>query len=70
MTEKEWDAMLKKLKTSTALGISGIRYILIKQASTKTQVAFRNFTSRCLEIGKIPLKWKVEQTYLILKDVD
>ncbi len=70
MTEKEWDAMLKKLKTSTAPGISGIGYILIKQASAKTQVAFRNFASRCLETGKIPLKWKVGQTYPIPKDVD
>ena len=47
-----------------------IRYILIKQASVKTQVAFRNFTSRCIETGKISLKWKVEQTYPIPKDVD
>jgi len=70
VTEKEWDAMLKKLKTGTAPGISGIRYILIKQASAKTQVAFRNFASRCLETGKIPLKWKVGQTYPIPKDVD
>src|SRR5437868_5798270 len=62
--------MLKKLKTSTAPGISGIRYILIKQASAKTQVAFRNFASRCLETGKIPLKWKIGQTYPIPKDVD
>ena len=30
VTEKEWDAMLKKLKTGTAPGISGIGYILIK----------------------------------------
>ncbi len=70
VTEKEWDAMLKKLKTGTAPGISGIGYILIKQASAKTQVAFRNFASRCLETGKIPLKWKVGQTYPIPKDVD
>src|SRR5207244_765511 len=33
VTEKEWDAMLKKLKTGTAPGISGISYILIKQAN-------------------------------------
>ena len=56
ITEEEWDSMLKKLKVSTALGISGIRYILIKQASAETQVAFRNFASRCLETGKILLK--------------
>ena len=48
--------MLRKLKTSTALGISGIGYILIKQASAETQVAFRNFASRYLKTGKIPLK--------------
>ena len=48
--------MLNKLKTGTALSISGIRYTLIKQASTKTQVAFRNFASKCLEAVKIPLK--------------
>ena len=48
--------MLRKLKISIALGISGIRYILIKQASVETQVAFRNFASRCLETSKILLK--------------
>src|SRR5438105_4784994 len=70
ITEEEWDSMLKKLKVSTALGISGIGYILIKQASAETQVAFRNFASRCLETGKILLKWKIGQTYPIPKDVD
>ena len=48
--------MLRKLKTSTALGISDIRYILIKQASAETQVAFRNFASRCLKTDRILLK--------------
>ena len=48
--------MLKKLKVSIALDILDIRYILIKQASVETQVAFRNFASRYLETDKIPLK--------------
>ena len=56
ITEEECNSMLQKLKTSIALGLSGIRYILIKQASTKTQVAFRNFASRCLKTGRILLK--------------
>src|SRR5437016_527934 len=43
ITEEKWDSMLKKLKVSTAPGISGIRYILIKQASMETQVTFTNF---------------------------
>ena len=62
--------MLRKLKISIALGISGIEYILIKQASGETQVAFRNFASSCLKIGRIPLKWKIVQIYPIPKDID
>ena len=47
-----------------------IGYILIKQASAETQVAFRNFASRYLETDKILLKQKIEQIYPISKDVD
>ena len=56
--------------TTLALGLLDIRYILIKQVSAETQVAFRNFASRCLKTGRIPLKQKIRQTYLISKDVD
>ena len=49
---------------------TSIRYILIKQASTETHVAFRNFASRYLKIGKILLKQKIEQTYSIFKDIN
>ena len=56
ITEEEWNSMLRKLKISIAPDISGIGYILIKQASAETQVAFRNFASRYLETSKILLK--------------
>ena len=70
ITEKEWNLILRKLKISIAPGVSGISYILIKQASVETQVAFRNFASRYLETDKIPLKQKIRQTYSIPKDID
>ena len=41
--------MLSKLKINTASGISDIRYILIKQANTRIQVAYWNFTSKYIE---------------------
>ena len=62
--------MLSKLKMNTALGISGIGYVLIKQANIETQVVFQNFASECIERGEIPLKQKIRQTYLIPKDTD
>ena len=55
---------------NTAPGISGIGYVLIKQANVETQVVFQNFASECIEKGEIPLKWKIGQTYLIPKDTD
>ena len=48
--------MLLKLKANTAPGISGIGYMLIKQANTETQKVFRNFASICIAKGEIPLK--------------
>ena len=62
--------MLQKLKIGIALGILGIRYILIKQASRETQVAFRNFASLYLKTSKISFKWKIGQTYPIPKYID
>jgi preprotein translocase subunit SecD len=57
--EKEWEEVLRELKTGTASGISGISYILIKKAGAKTQEVFRSFTDLCLEVGEIPMKWKI-----------
>jgi hypothetical protein len=54
--EKEWEETLRELKTGTALGISGISYILIKRAGKKTQEVFRSFADICLEEGRIPTK--------------
>src|SRR5437868_10910783 len=68
--DKEWTLMLSKLKMNTAPGISGIGYVLIKQANVETQVVFQNFASECIEKGEIPLKWKIGQTYPIPKDTD
>ena len=48
--------MLLKLKVNTASGISGIRYVLIKQANTETQKVFRNFASIYIAKGEILLK--------------
>ena len=48
--------MLSKLKMNTAQGISGIGYVLIKQANVETQVVFQNFASKCIEKREIPLK--------------
>ena len=62
--------MLRELKTGTAPGISGISYILIKRAGKKTQKVFRSFADLCLEVGEIPMKWKVAQVYPIPKDVE
>ena len=70
ITKDEWESMLSKLKANTAPGISGISYTLIKQAGADSQEAFRNFASRCIESGEIPLKWKIGQTYPIPKDTE
>lgn len=70
VTEEEWEMMLQKLKMNTAPGISGIGYILIKQAGTGAQRVFRNFASACIRKGEIPMKWKIGQTYPIPKDAD
>jgi len=40
ITDEEWTLILSKLKMNTALGISGIRYVLIKQENIETQVVF------------------------------
>src|ERR1043165_8459694 len=68
--EKEWEEILRELKTGTAPGISGISYILIKRAEKKTQEVFRRFADLCLERGEIPIKWKIAQVYLIPKDIE
>ena len=68
--EKEWEEVLRELKTGTAPGISGISYILIKRAEKKTQEMFRAFADLVIEVGEIPAKWKVAQVYPILKDVE
>jgi hypothetical protein len=68
--EEEWEEIVKELKTGTAPGISGISYTLIKRAGKKTQDLFRAFADLCLEIGEIPMKWKVAQVYPIPKDVE
>ena len=68
--EKEWEEIIRELKTGTAFGISGISYVLIKQAEEKTQKVFRAFADLCLEAGEIPIKWKVAQVYPIPKDVE
>jgi hypothetical protein len=68
--EKEWEEVLRELKTGTAPGISGISYILIKKAEKKTQEVFRSFADLCLEKGEIPIKWKIAQVYPIPKDVE
>ena len=70
ITKEEWVQMLLKLKANTAPGISGIGYMLIKQANTETQKVFRNFASICIAKGEIPLKWKIGQTYPISKDTE
>jgi len=59
--EKEWEETLRELKTGTALGISGISYILIKRAEKKMQEVFRGFADLCLEERRIPTKWKIAQ---------
>ena len=38
--------------------------------NVETQVVFRNFANKYIERGEIPLKWKIRQIYLILKDTD
>src|ERR1043165_10251328 len=43
--EKEWEEVVKELKTGTALGISGISYILIKRAGKKMQEIFKAFAN-------------------------
>ena len=68
--EKEWEEVLRELKTGTAPGISGISYILIKRAEKKTQEVFRAFADLVVEVGEIPAKWKVAQVYPIPKDVE
>src|ERR1043165_9139238 len=68
--EKEWEEILRELKTGTAPGISGISYILIKRAEKKTQEVFRRFADLCLERGEIPIKWKIAQVYPIQKDIE
>ena len=61
---------MRELNTGTAPGISGISYILIKRAEMKTQEVFRAFADLCLELGEIPIKWKIAQVYPIPKDVE
>ena len=68
--EKEWEEVLRDLKTGTAPGISGISYILIKRAEKKTQEVFRVFADLCLKVEEIPTKWKIAQVYPIPKDVE
>jgi len=68
--EKEWEEIVKELKTGTAPGISGISYILIKRAEKRTQAVFRAFANLCLETGEIPVKWKITQVYPIPKDIE
>jgi hypothetical protein len=68
--EEEWENILRELKANTAPGISGISYILIKQAGKKSQKTFRAFANLVLKIGEMPKKWKIAQVYPIPKDVD
>ena len=59
--------MLLKLKANTAPGISGIGYMLIKQANTETQKVFRNFASICIAKGEYRLSRKLAKLTLFLK---
>ena len=68
--EEEQNDMLKELKNGTASGISGISYILIKRANRSTQSFFREFANLCIRVGKIPIKQKIAQIYLIPKGIE
>src|SRR5260363_107885 len=70
ISEEEWEGMLKDLKRNTALGVSGITYTLIKAADSETQKVFRSFAGLCIQLGRIPTKWKVSQIYPIPKDAN
>src|SRR5260363_159285 len=56
ISEEEWKQMLSSLSLKSAPGISGISYILIKNAGSKTQAIFRNFASACIRTGLVPNK--------------
>src|SRR5260363_5517 len=70
ISEEEWEGMLKYLKRNTAPGVSGITYTLIKAADNETQKVFRSFAGLCIQLGRIPTKWKVSQIYPIPKDAN
>src|SRR5260364_279498 len=68
--QEDWREVLGELKVGTALGISGISYVLIKHAGEKTQEIFRGLANLCIKTGEIPAKWKIAQVYPIAKDVE
>ena len=54
--EKEWTEALRRTKSKSAPGLSGISYLLIKKARPIAQKFFRYLANMCICEGEIPVK--------------
>ena len=70
VSEEEWTEAFRRTKSKSALGLSGISYLLIKKVEPIVQKVFRYLANMCIGEGKIPVKWKLSQLYLIPKGED
>src|SRR5205085_5007705 len=58
VSEKEWTEALRRTKSKSAPGPSGISYPLIKKVEPIVQKVFRHLANLYIGEGEIPVKWK------------
>ena len=66
-SEEEWHHALQQSKLSTASGISGIGYRLIKHAPSEVHKTLRHFVGLTFVTTLVPFQWKLSQLYPIPK---
>ena len=67
ITTGEIKAYLKKCKSSSAPGLDGIRYGVLKQANDKVYEALAKICNACMATGYYPKLWKKAEGIMILK---
>src|SRR5260364_180842 len=67
ITLAEWEHALSTTRNTSAPGISGITYPILKHIGKFTKQFCIDLMSKCLTSGKIPMKWKLDLLYPIPK---
>ena len=70
VSEEEWTEALRRTKSKSAPGLSGISYLLIKKVGSIAQKVFRHLANIYICEREISVKWKLSQLYPIPKGED